>query len=182
MIKIIVETALSTFSYTFEEDGKTPVEEQVKAIAAALSKEHPGYVNIYKNPHRESCWHLYQDLLTLKEISNITGLTYHTLRTRTTNPTLYKKLPVVQQPGSDRIFVKFKDFENYDFSKDATIKAKKAQRYREKLDGKDEILRVYFEDGLAMKSIAKAMNVSLNTLKTYMQKHHPDVWENRKKR
>jgi hypothetical protein len=167
-------------TYEFPENNKLTLEEQAEYCASVLRKIHPEHTNLYKSKFKEKCWHLFQDILTITEISDATGLTYHGVLKRINDVQCYERLPaaITDTPvkrGEVKYKISFKDFSTYDFDRGFKSKNVRCKRYSYALEGKDDVIRSYHKDGLPLTRMAKALGVSRNTLISYIKKFLPDL-------
>ncbi len=167
-------------TYEFPENKKLSLEEQIEYCAVILRQNHPEHRNIYKSKFKKKCWHLFKNVLTIKEISDATGLTYHGVLKRITEVQCYERLPAtvadtMVNRGEVKYKISFQDFNTYDFDRGFKNKNVRCKRYSFALEGKEELIQQYYDDGLSKTQMAKALGVSRNTLISYIKKFLPDL-------
>lgn len=169
--------------FIFPENKGQTIEDQVDTYIDMLQRElFPEHVNVYKSKIKENCWHLFKDFLTISEISNATGLTYHGVRNRIQGVKYYKRLRAAMtndlpEIGKSQYLISFRDFIEYDFDHSFKGKSAHRKRYPLLLQGKETLIQEYFNDSLPIVQIAKALGVSRNTLLSFISKKMPEFHE-----
>lgn len=178
-IKFIVKLPEFTKEYIYPKNEKTTVESLVSMAVQTIEGEHPGYCHPYEIFTEQNTWRVFGERVTAKDISEISGASYHVVRLWVQELKKAKNDNVDSREAS----VLFENFIDPVFQEQIKKGKKSYKKRKPALEGQEKLIRQYLvKDRLSVALAAKALGVATNTLRSYLVVKMPDVGIARRKK
>ena len=171
-IRVIVELPELKKEYTYKKTKNTSDEELVASVVKIIESEHPGYSNAFKVLTDEDTWRVFSDRVTARDISEVSGASYHVARL------WVQELKVAKNDNieSREVSVLFENFMDPDFQERIKEGRKPYKARKPLLEGQEALIEKYLlEDKLSVVVTAKALGVAANTLRNFLVINMKDV-------
>lgn len=178
-MRFIVELPDFKKEYIYKRSKKFTVEEQVSSAVKHIESEHPGYCNAYKILTEKDTWRVFGERVTARDISEISGSSYHVARLWVQELKKAKNDNVESREAS----ILFENFMDSDFQKRLMEGRKPYKTRKPVLEGQEKLIEKYIiDDGLSVVSTAKALGVASNTLRSYLVVNMAEVEAKRRQK
>ena len=178
-IRFIVELPDFNKEYVYKKTKGYAEEELVSSAVKYIESEHPGYCNAYKVITEKDTWRVFGERVTARDISKISGASYHVARLWVREFKKAKNDNVENREAS----ILFENFMDPDFQKRLEEGRKPYKTRKPVLEGQEALIIKYIlEDGLSVVSTAKALGVAANTLRCYLVVNMPEVETKRRQK
>lgn len=178
-IKFIVKLPDVQKEYVYKKTKNITEEDLVSSAVEYIESEHPGYCNAYKSLTEEDTWRVFGDRITARDISEVSGASYHVVRLWVHELKEAKKDNI----ESRDISILFENFMDPDFQERIKEGRKPYKTRKPVLEGQEALIEKYIlKDGLSVVSTAKALGVAANTLRSYLVVNMAEVEEARRRK
>lgn len=178
-IRFIVELPELKKEYVYKKTKSFSEEELVSSSVKHIESEHPGFRNAYKVITEKDTWRVFGERVTARDISEVSGLSYHVARLWVQELKVAKNDNV----GSRDISILFESFMDVDFQERLKKGRKPYKTRKPVLEGQEALIEKYLlVDRLSVVSTAKALGVAANTLRNFVVVSMPKVEEKRRQK